>query len=138
MPSLLLLRAAAVGWAVVWSGTVVAAVWGESWRGWVIGAVLALGVWALVLAARWKPRLGGLAMAATGVWAGSFLNSQAAMVGLTAPAVALGVGFLFLGMVRARRIRKARTPQTARPASAAEAPKAAPHTTEANPAPRPD
>ncbi len=115
MTSLVLLRAVAVIWALLWTGALVAAVWGEPWRGWVIGAVLALGVWTLVAVARWKPRTGGLLMAAVGIWAGTFFNSQAAMVGLTAPAVAMGVGFLFLGLVRARRIRKARKAQTAMP-----------------------
>ncbi|MDQ7012868.1 MAG: hypothetical protein Q9O74_03105 [Planctomycetota bacterium] len=112
MTSLVLLRAVAVIWALLWTGALAAAVWGEPWRGWVIGAVLALGVWTLVAVARWKPRAGGLLMAAVGTWAGTFFNSQAAMIGLVAPAIAMGVGFLLLGLVQARRIRKARKAQT--------------------------
>ena len=121
---MILLRATALIWAVAWSSFVLAAVWGESWRGWVIGAIFVLVVWGLMAAVWWKPRFGGLAMAGAGVWAGNFFHSQAAMVGLVAPAVALGVGFLFLGMVRARRIRKARGPQIAHTATNTDIPDA--------------
>lgn len=103
----LVLISIAIVWALTWSAFVVASVIGEPWRGWVIGAAFCLGVWSLALAAWRRPRVGGLVMAGAGVWAWTFFHSRAAMVGLSMPAILLGLGFFWLGAVDARRRRRA-------------------------------
>lgn len=118
--SWLALLVATAGWALVWSAFVVAAVQGEPWRGWVIGAGFCGGVWSLALGAWWKPRAGGLVMVAAGVWAARFFHSRAAMIGLAAPAISLGLGFVLTGMAQARRTRKAIKAQTAHLATPTE------------------
>lgn len=103
-----LLVVAAMLWSSLWSTFVIASVVGEPWRGWVIGAAFCLGVWSLALGAWRRPRFGGLVMAAVGVWAWTFFHSRAAMVGLSMPAILLGLGFFWHGAVEARRRRRAR------------------------------
>ena len=105
--SQLVLLAAAGLWALTWSSFVIASVQGEPWRGWVIGAAMCVSVWSLALGAWWKPRVGGLVMAGFGIWAATFFNARAAMLGLSAPAVVLGLGFLLFGVSEARRRRRA-------------------------------
>lgn len=102
----LALIAFAMAWALIWSAFVIASVVGEPWRGWVIGAAFCLGVWSLAIGAWRKPRIGGLVMAAAGLWAWGFFHSRAALVGLSIPAILLGLGFLWLGAVEARRRRR--------------------------------
>ncbi|MFG0258822.1 MAG: hypothetical protein ACF8LK_00605 [Phycisphaerales bacterium JB041] len=122
-----MLVSVALLWALTWSAFVVASVIGEPWRGWVIAAAFFVGVWSLALGAwRW-PRAGGLVMTGVGLWSWSFFHSRAAMVGLSLPAIMLGLGFLWLGAMEARR-RRAR--RAAPPAAAGpSAPDTPPETT---------
>jgi|GEM_PF-2905312 len=114
-------------WALTWSAFVIASVVGEPWRGWVIGAAFCLGVWSLAIGAWRKPRVGGLVMAGVGVWAWTFFHSRAAMVGLSMPAILLGLGFLWLGAVEARRRRReSRAAHPAAQESSAQNPEVAP------------
>ncbi|MFG0244177.1 MAG: hypothetical protein ACF8R9_15450 [Phycisphaerales bacterium JB054] len=125
--SRLVLISVAMVWALTWSAFVIASVIGEPWRGWVIGAAFCLGVWSLAIGAWRMPRLGGLAMAAAGLWAWGFFHSRAALVGLSMPALVLGLGFVWLGVAEARRRRRAgRAVHSATPDAGVDAPEAAP------------
>ena len=117
-----MLIATATLWAAAWSAFVIVAVWGEPWRGWVIGAALCAGVWSLILGAWWKPRVGGVVRGVVGVWAWTFFHSRASMLGLSLPALVLGVGFLCLGAVEARRARRQHQAAPPEPAGAASKP----------------
>lgn len=107
----LALRLTAVLWASSWSALVIDTVQGDSWRIWVIGGVICLIVWSLAIWAWFQPRLGGLAMILAGLGAWNVLHSRAAMLGLSIPAISLGIGFLLHGIGHARRVRKARRVQ---------------------------
>lgn len=102
-------RALAGVWAAAWSAFALASAGGQDWRGSVIAAGFVAGVCVPVSIACRFPRAGGLVLGALGLWGWGFFDSRAAMIGLLAPALALGAGFVTIGMAEAwRRTRMRR------------------------------
>lgn len=97
-PGLLALRLLLLLWAGFWAWFVLAVSVGEepapplwiplAWLG-------SLG--ALVMLCWKRPRLGGLVLTGTALWAGWYFANGGARLILAAPALVLGLGFLFLG-----------------------------------------
>ncbi|HZW09069.1 MAG TPA: hypothetical protein VFF69_04120 [Phycisphaerales bacterium] len=106
------LVAAASTWAAAWSAFALANTTGGDWRGVLIGAAFVAGVCAPVAAAWRFPRVGGALLLALGLWGWGFFHSRAAMLGLSIPAILLGLCFIASGAAgawqRSRARRRAR------------------------------
>jgi hypothetical protein len=100
----ILLRALLVVWASFWAWFVLAVSFGEAPQPpWWIPVAWLGGLGTLVaLCWRW-PGLGGAVLVAAGTWAGIHFDDPGARALLAAPAIALGLGSLFLGW-GARRV----------------------------------
>ncbi len=97
----LLLRGLVLAWAGFWAWFVVMVSLGESppppW--WIPVAWLAGLATSVVLVWKW-PKVGGLALVASGVWAAVYFDNPSARALLAAPALVLGIGCLVLGRAR--------------------------------------